>query len=327
VISSATHEIGHAGVAYLLGLRIFTLTIGPLHWRIHDDGWNFEFRSTNLISGGGSVGVSPIDGGNSRWRDICLFAAGSFANLLLGCIALWATLTAKGRPWEPAWELLAFTATISLTSSIINLIPVRTDATCSDGAHMRQLFRIGPWIDVHRAFSMVNSGMFTPLRPRDFDIEVIQRAARFVTRGRRAMDLRLFLFWHFFDAQQIPEALGALREAELVYEESPNIIGDLHANFIVGYALLKHDAERARWWWDRMEAQKVVPRNADYLMARCALLWSEGHIEWAWRAWEEGNAMVKSLPDAGAYEFDRSCFDQLRQALDAATSAARPDLN
>jgi hypothetical protein len=134
--------------------------------------------------------------------------------------------------------------------------------------------------------------MFTPLRPRDFDMEIIQRAARFVTHGRQAMHLRLFLFWHFFDAQQISEALDALREVELVYEKSPsNIIADLHANFIVGCALLQHDAERAHLWWDRMEAQKVVPRNAD-LMARCALLWSEGHIEEAQQAWGDGNVMV-----------------------------------
>ena len=35
-------------------------------------------------------------------------------------------------------------------------------------------------------------------------------------------------------------------------------------------------------------------------------------------AWERGNALAAGLPNAGAYEFTRSCFVCLRSVLDTA---------
>jgi hypothetical protein len=252
-----------------------------------------------------------------------VLAAGPLANLWLGSIALWATFTAKGRHWEQAWELLALIATFSLVEFIINLIPLRPEAEYSDGARIYQLLSGGPWGDVHRAFSIVGSSVVTPLRPKDYDIQVIQRAARFMTHGRQALLLQMYAFMYFFDSDRIPEALEAMSAAESVYEQSASdISAELHTDFVFGNALLKRDAVSARLWWDRMEAREMRRFDADYWKARSALLWIEYRLEEAREAWNKGNALVQQLPKTGAYEFDRYCFAQLRQALDTPLSPA-----
>lgn len=320
LILTAVHEFGHASVGWAVGMKLHGFLVGPFHWRIRDGRWIFRFDTAGLLSTGGGAGLVPTSTDVGRRRDICVLSAGPFANLLLGSIALWAALTAKHRPWEQAWQLFALIATLSLIAFVVNLLPLRPEGAYSDGARIYQLLHGGPWVDIHRARSMVASSLVTPLRPKDFDIDAIQRAARLRPQGEEALVLRLYAYSYFFDSHRIAEALEALQAAESVYEQSASRIpAELHTDFIFGNAFLKHDAAKARVWWDRMEARKERCLNSDYWRARSALLWSENRLEPAREAWEKGNALAQKLPSAGAYEFDRYCFTQLRQALDASS--------
>jgi Peptidase family M50 len=320
LISVSVHELGHTAAGLALGMKLRSLTVGPFRWGIRNGRWEFQFQPASFLAADGRTGLVHTSPGDPRWWDVCMIAAGPIASLGFGLLALWAALTAKGRPWEQAWELLAFIAVISLLSFVINLIPIRPEADYSDGARIYQLLSGGPWADVHRAFSIAASSLVTPLRPRDYDIGAVQRAARFVTHGNRGLVLRLLAYLHFFDCGRVPEATQAMAEAEAVYAQSAlEIPPEVHSEFVFGNAFLKRDATGARLWWDRMEAGKPRRDGVDYWLARSALLWIENCPKEAREALDTGSALARKLPTAGAYEFDRDRFTQLRQAFDASS--------
>ena len=312
----AIHEFGHATAGALLGMKLRAFIVGPFQWRVREGKWEFRFILSGFLAIGGATAVAQTDPNRPTWRDICMVAAGPAMSLIAGLAALWITFAAPGHPWAQNWLPLAFFTTLSLLTAALNLIPFRTKAFYSDGARIIQLLSHGPWADLHRAFSAAAATTVTPLRPRDYDIDAIHRAGSSISVGEQALHLRLLAASYYLDRGCIADASQALAEAEAVYQESASDLpAELHAPFVFGKAYLQHDAEGARLWWDRMQARKPL-RNADYWIARSAVLWSEDRMNEAREAWEKGNALAQLLPHVGAYESDRSCFALLQKELE-----------
>ncbi|HEY4362689.1 MAG TPA: hypothetical protein VGN17_17100 [Bryobacteraceae bacterium] len=324
LLSIGFHELGHVFGGWASDMKLRSLVVGPFEWRVRANTWEFKFQQAHFLSARGATGLVPEHLGNLRSRQVFSIAAGPTASLLTGSVALIATLTSKGAPWEPVWNMLSLLATFSLLGFAANLIPMRPQDQYSDGAQIYQILSRGPWADVHAASSMVASTMVTSLRPRDLDIAVIERARAFLTTGREAMLLRLYAYLYYLDSGRDSEALRAMAEAEGVYDDVAALIpAPLHTDLVFGNALLRRDARAARLWWQRMEAKKVPAMNADYWRARAALLWIENQREQAEQAFEKGLALVPKSA-AGAYEFDRWSFAQLRAAMDASTPPPLP---
>jgi hypothetical protein len=310
------HESGHAAAGLALGMKLRFIRLGPFLWRIREGEWKFEFHPARLLSLGGGAGVVPANLKQNRWREICVIAAGPLASLFTGLIACGAVLTAKGQPWEPGWEPLAFFSSLSMVMFAVNLIPTRPEATYSDGARIYQLLWVGPLTDLYRAINIAESTLVTPLRPRDYDMQAIQRAAGSFTRGRQALLLRLYASSHFLDCGEFPEAGVALAEAESIYRESALVISsEMHTVFVFGNAYLRRDAAAARQWWERMEAKKPGHFGVDYWLALSALLWVENRLDDAREAWWKGNALAEQLPVVGSCEFDRYRYCLLGRVL------------
>ncbi len=322
LLETAAHECGHIAVGLALGMRLRAFVVGPFQWHIRDGKWKFQFLLNKILSGGGAAGMVPVDPEQSRWREIWMIAAGPLASLCTGLIALVAALLAKGSPYERTWELLALIATFGLVAFAVNLIPFRPKPLYSDGALIFQLLRGGPMADFRRALNFAGAILVTSLRPRDYDIQAIQRASSALTEGHQAVLLRFLAYNYFHDCNRIPEACHALDDAESVYHRSAqDIPAEWHMLFVFGNAFLKRDAASARQWWNRMEAKKATNLDEVYWLAKSALHWIENNVEQANEAWTTGNELAQRRPKAGAYEFNRDCFLQLRQALDEAPTA------
>ncbi len=314
----AIHEFGHAAAGAALGMKLRAFIVGPFQWRVREGRWEFRCILSGFLAVGGATAVAPTDPHRPLWRDICMVAAGPVISLAAGLVALWLTLTAPGTPWQQDWFLLAVFSTLSLMTGAINLIPFRTRSFYSDGARIYQLLSAGPWADLHRAFSAAAATTVTPLRPRDYDIDAIERAVSSISIGQQALRLRLLAASYYLDCGRTADATRSLAEAESVFLESASDIpAELCAPFIFGKAYLQHDPVGTRLWWERMEARKPVRLNADYWIARSAFLWSEHRLQEAREAWEKGNALVQQLPHAGAYETDRDHFALLLKELGA----------
>jgi hypothetical protein len=311
------HEIGHTAMGLALGMKLRAFFAGPFQWCIRDGKWAFEFKPTAILSPSGQTGMVPSSAEFSRWKPVCMIAAGPFVTLLTGMFALWIAFTAKADSPLQGSGIVALCGAMSLAAAASNLIPFRTGETYSDGAQIYHILSGGPWADYHRALTLVLSSLVTPLRPKDYDIELIRRAAQSFTQGKEALLLRLFSFNHFFDKDHLVEAEEALTGAESIYRESAsNVPAELLTVFVFANAYIKQDATSARDWWNRMEAKKPIRMNVDYWRAYSALKWMEGDIKAANEAWEKSNSLADELPKAGAYDFDRYCCLKLRQALD-----------
>ena len=331
VITTAVHELGHALAALALNMKVRHWRVEPCEVSMKQGTWKLRFHAAGLLIATGGVGAAPVSLEDLRWRNIFVYAAGPLFSLWLGVLALGATLSAKGRPWEAYWELLSYIATFSLLAFVFNLVPMgTTEGQYSDGARIYQLLSSDVWRDVSLVFSMVTSTLVSPLRPRDMDICMIERASAFLCAGKRAFLLRSYAWMHYFDSGRTPEAVQAIDGLESVYTQSAfDLPVDLHMEAVFANAFVKGDAAAARRWWERMEAKKnampnaqkeernLMQSSADYWKANCSLLLVEGRVAEAETAWKRGSALAVNRPSAGAYDFDRDCFAHLRQALAA----------
>jgi len=318
----ALHEGAHALAGISVGMKLRMFMIGPFRWNLALGKWKFQFIPQNLLGQGGAAGLVPSDPRQSRQREIVMIAAGPLANLVTGLIAIWLGLMAKGSPYEQQWYFFALFSNLSLVVFAANLVPARPEATYSDGARIYQILRGGPLADLQRCFAIAAAILITPLRPRNYDIEALQRAANTFTEGQQAMFVRLLAYNYFHDCGRIAEACHALDQAEAIYHQSASDIpAQWHTVFVFGNAFLKRDSASARAWWERMQAKQPPERDEIYWLCDSALLWSENSREQANEAWNKGHALAAQRPHAGAYDFNRDCFSQLREALDASASA------
>jgi hypothetical protein len=319
------HELGHLAAGWASGKILRLFQVGPFRWAVRNGRWRFEFQLSKFYGGG--VAMAAPDLRNMRSRKAFLLIGGPVASLVVGSIFTVITLTAVGHPWEPYWSLLSTLATLSIAGFVVNLMPLKPESQYSDGAQLYQIVTNGPWARVHLAMAMVTTSAVAPVRPRDFDVSVIHEAADFVPHGERGLLLRLFACKHYIDKNRIPEALANMEAAEGLYEdckfERPQ---DVCAEFVFANAFYKQDIAAADLWWQRIEGLRKVEPDADYWRAKTALLWRKGEHEEAFDAWERGNALAQKLPSAGTHEFTRSCFDTLRQALDAPSRTVPPRL-
>jgi len=316
LVAVALHEMGHVLGGMVFGMKVRGFAVGPLQWRVRDGRWTFQFHVAGILGGGGAAAIVPSNPNQSRWRDVCMIAAGPLMSLLTGEVALWMVLTAKGKPWEPFSEFFAALATICLVAFGANLIPIRSKGGYSDGARIYQLVRGGKWVDIHRAYSIVSSTQVTSLRPRDYDIPTIQRALHALTHGRQALLLKLFMVSHYMDCENFADARKALAEAEALYDHlALDIPVELQMGFVFNHAFLRRDKLKARQWWDRMFARKPAHLGVEYWLAQSALLWVENSPQPAYEAWQKGFGLVQELPQSGSSAFDRHRYELLAVAL------------
>ena len=122
LLEATLHEAGHSIVGLALGMKLRVFIVGPFQWRMRDGRWKFQFAPTKILSLGGAAGIIPTNPKQSSRDEIYMIASGPVASLCTGLIALAAVLTAKGAPYERAWEFFALVATLGFVSFAVNLI-------------------------------------------------------------------------------------------------------------------------------------------------------------------------------------------------------------
>ena len=315
------HEGGHALAGLMLRMKVVTFVVGPFRWWMEDGRWLFEFRALDIISFLGGAAVVPADMENFRRRKFAQVAAGPVASLLTGALAVFAILHAPDHAWAPAWRVLAYFATISLIVAFLNFIPFKMGSAYSDGAKLYQLRRDGLWADYHRLVAAIHATKVTELRPRDYDIATVERAAGTIARGADELNMHLCAYAHYLDNGQLAEARTALLKAEALCNASSLEPSDQwYAEFVFAMAFVGRDAAAARRWWNRMMQRESASKSKTHrqharLVSRCALLLSEGRIAEAAEAWEEADAWSRQLPKAGASDAQRHSIQLLGHAL------------
>lgn len=322
LLSILVHEFGHAFGGWSVGMKLRLFAFGPFSWQIRDGKWEFKFDSSQIFPSGGLTGNVPSGPEHQVWQSLLMIVAGPSINLGTGLIAVGLAVTLDpNSPVNAGGALLMF-GIVSLITGATNLLPFRTRRQgYSDGARLLQLLNGGPAADIYFAQSFISSSLVTSLRPADYDMQLIERAAA-AAQGTRLLRFRLCECQHYLDRQQMDQAREALARAELVYESSQaSVPASLLPSLIFAVAYVKRDAASARRYWTDMEelerkTKTYVRRNVDYWIAECALQWSEHSLDAAHTAWHRGAAMANQLPAAGAYDFDRTKYLLMQKELD-----------
>lgn len=320
---TSIHELGHAFVGMICGMKLRAFFVGPFQWRVRDAKWEFEFEPKGFLLADGVTALIPGNGELVPHRYLAMMAAGSLANIVSGSLALFIVLGTSASLPSAINGLLALFGAWSIGLAVANLLPFRTPQGYSDGAIVLQLLNGGAFAAFHLSIARIGSSLVSSVRPRDYDISSIRSAARGIASGRQALLMWLHAFSHSIDSGKTQEADEVLANAELVcLQSASNIPAELHTTFIFGNALVRRDPKATRFWWNRMQAKNPTRFNADYWRAESALHWIEGDLEEANTAWEKSRALADQLPQAGAYDFSRHCCTLLRRELDQALAAA-----
>jgi len=305
------HELGHflAGLSMDMTLRGFA--IGPVIGQITAGRWRVAVNPMGLI-GGGHVAMVPLHLRELRGRFAYVAVAGPVFSLITGAVALIGALTAPGSAWEGAWRFLALTGTMCLIDFVINLLPLQPEGAYSDGARILQMVKGGRWAEEYMAFSMVASSLATDLRPRDYDLPLLERVAGFLRTGEKGAQVRLFMALHHIESGRTEAAIAAWREAAQLHPEAS---ADGSAEYAFMEAAVARDVERATAWWRRVEAKGDSKRELDFWRGRAAVLAAEGNRPGAREALEKADMFSRRLPVVGAYEYDRWCLAMIRRRL------------
>ena len=318
------HEGGHALAGVLLRMKVVTFVIGPFRWWIEDGRWLFEFRALDILSFLGAAAVVPTEMENFRKRKLVQVAAGPIASLVTGILAVEAVLHAPGHAWASEWRVIGYFATISLVVAFLNFMPFKLGTAYSDGAKLYQLSREGLWADYHRLVAAIHATKVTDLRPRDYDIATVERAAGTIARGTDELNMHLCAYAHYLDNGQFAEARTALLKAEALCANSSLEPPDhWYSEFVFAIAFLRRDGAAARQWWNRMMLQESVTKKQQdvaSLASRAALLLSEGRVEEAAELWNKADARARRLPEAGASAAQRQRIHLLGRALQERTT-------
>ena len=110
------HELGHVAAGQIVGMKILSFRIGPLHAAIEEDKWKFVLPRSlkSMFAAGVSMIPQNPPSFYSRWRAVAAAAGGALANLLVGAVAVLGVLTSKGSAYEAYWGFLGMVATVSL---------------------------------------------------------------------------------------------------------------------------------------------------------------------------------------------------------------------
>jgi hypothetical protein len=298
----AFHEFGHTFVGLLLGMKLRAFVVGPFQWRIREGKWQFRFEAKQILATGGATGIVPTSSHFPRWALLSMLMAGVFINAATGGVAL-GLAYAVAAPQVAG--LLALFGAFSLISAAMNLVPFRVQDNYSDGAHVYQILSRGAWADYHRVLAVVGASLVSPLRPRDYDIEAIHRAAQTIAQGRQGLLLRLLAHSYFIDQGNVPSAGEELLQAASIYNTSASDApAEFVSCFVFGSAYIWRDPDTSRQWWTHMEAKKPA-HNADFWLSHSALRWVEGDLNEASESLEKARALAQQLPNTGAYDFER----------------------
>ena len=318
ILVMVIHEAGHTLAGMSLGMKLITFAVGPFQWWRGNGKSKFLFHPGRLLIGQTLVVPTRID--DFRRRKLLQVAAGPAASIAAAGVALLALLVSPGSSWAGEWPVIAVFANISALVGLLNLVPFAIGGGYSDGAKLYQLWPDGLWASYHRTLALAYSIQVTAFRPRDYDIDTIERAAGTIAKGRDELFMHLCAYGYYLDCGRYSEADAAIAKAESLSEQSGiDPAPEWYSVFVFAIAFLRRDAAAASGWWERLEASKSY-RPEEHWSSRCALLLSEDRLHDAEQAWKESMDWASQLPASGYAEAERNCVRLLREALDESES-------
>jgi hypothetical protein len=307
-LAIVVHELGHVIGALRVNFRVCSFTVGPITIRWSGGRTTIRWGTLRIL---GLVSLVPNGIHDLRRRMLIVTAAGPAASFLGGIIAV-----AVGRllPVSSTGGAFNLGGLLSCALGLLSLIPSRRFYT-SDGAKIWDLWRSKERGERLCALLALLADLNAGLRPRDWNVDLIQRSLGLRDGSGMDVSCDMFAFYrakdrHEFDAAQ--QYLESAIERQKICPQAVKASIALDAAFF--YAVIRGDNATGRKWFDQSK-KRLVTEKYFLLMAQAAVLLSEGKSSEALDAAERA---MKALPKAQFVGFAVAARDWLEMIADAA---------
>ena len=311
VVNVFVHECGHLAAGWLMGFRLYHFRVDPLSLLQRDGQWIWEIRKPYFAMSG-LCAMAPDTLLDLRKRMALFILGGPAASLLLGLSGVAMFFGAPRSPWQEWWLFFQFTGLLGLSTFVANLIPTRVGQYYSDGARVYQFARGGGWSDQLLATSMAAISAHAETRPRDWNTDIMERAAAFESAPLEYGTALLLVYTMYADRRDMELAGPHYRKLkEVLSRMNPEMASPFAPSLAFHEAYHARNAAEARQWFERM------PRELDFnrKLVEAAVLWCEGEAEQAASAWAEAAALAKKLPRAGSYAAGVAALEALGERM------------
>lgn len=319
------HEAGHLAAGALAGFRPLLLIAGPLRLEWTNGRTNVSFNRSLPLAGGLAI-CTPVGTRDLRRRTMVMAAGGPLASLLLGVqfLAFWTALApllrSGGIAADLANFLLLFGGIVSLAIGLVTLLPMRAGGFYSDGARIIRLMRNSEETEREVALMSLTGVALGGARPRDWDSELVRRAAGIRDGGAFEVSALQFAHLHALDSGDIDRARSYLEETLARVHQLPAASrGPLQLGAAVFFALYDEDAVRARSLYEAAGSGEGLLRTPHQrLLADAAIRLAEGDVHGAAGAATAAQAMIERSTDRGSIAIDATHADRILNAAVAA---------
>jgi hypothetical protein len=298
LLAIAIHEAGRWLAGAAQGFRCLRFLVGPIEIAPVDSGWRIRLVPFHHA---GVVYQVPSSFANFRLQKATSLAAGPCVSLV-ACL-FFATLALRAHAAFPFWFWMV-NAQMCLIG-VLQLFPVRFGQAESEGLQLLTILRGGPRVDAIQRDLLADSVNHTPLRPRDWPVDLLGRLASTGARYHLYM-----AYIHALDSGNISGAwahLSALLDSWLP-GDGPQYA--LEAAYFL--AFFRGDEKRARQW---LSLETRLPDDALRLRAEAAVEWVAGRTKKARERIEQAELTLRAGLVSGYQAFELDCLQAMREEL------------
>jgi len=310
LVSLVIHEAGHWAAGWAVGWRCLSIQIGPYKLVRRAAGWQIEWTGWNFS---GAVASSPTSYKDFRKYDAWLTAGGPLASILqLVFFGLAASMTESA---EWFWSL-ANAAAFGFMATVFSLIPSREGFGSSDGMKLWQLLLGGLALEESKRRYLVNVSAGTPLRPRDWPIELMGPVLDGrVPRSRRNQYLA---YIHLLDSGKPEAAFPWLAQFTAERSKADPYDFAVEATYYLG--IYERNASGAALWLGRALKDKRIS-GAYRLRAEAAAAFAAGRMAEAERLARAALAKLDEELPCGLVEYQRTLLNDVLHLVSTSASS------
>jgi hypothetical protein len=313
LVAVPIHEAGHRLAGAAQGYRCLRFVLGPLELAPVDGRWRIRlipFRHAGVVY------QVPSSFTHFRLQKAICLAAGPglslIASLVFSRVALHSTSSFSFWFWMVNAQMCLL--------GVLELVPLRFGVVESDGLQLWKMARGGAPVDAIARDLLADSVNYTPLRPRDWPADLIERMAGMPAEAHQLRYCLYMAYIHYLDAGDVP---AAGRHLEQLLESWTAADGP-HYALEAAYFLAFHrqDLDGAQSWLAR-EAR--LSGDSLRLRAEAAVEWAAGDEQQALHLIEQAQARLRTDRPSGNREFEMDCLNAIREAVARENKTARQE--
>ena len=321
------HELGHAVGAWLGGLRILRIIIGPFKWSYEAGSMRFGLNRSKYRMQG-QVMALPSDDRNLARRMALFIAGGPGANLLAGavCFLLARLLAPAGLvdPTSGARSLVFGTTPLGLGASwwldmaawfngllfFTNLWPAHINGVSTDGAKLIDWTLGGPGAEREALALVLQAALLAGMRPREWNTALVQRMLGLREQTIQDVAANFTAYYYYLD---LGDRGKAAEHLQLALDQTKTISPGFRVPMLLEgayyFGFLKRDLAEAEKCFRQAQGGDIEKQT--WRRAEAALAFAAGRYAQAIAHAEAGLLLIPLSWDPGGSRAEKEWLEDI----------------